>query len=110
MSKSEKWIVRLGRAEWVRFAQQRDGDPFELIGSVRHGAAIGALAVTADGRYLQVNGDYVSSLTTHELRRAVQAAKLQAPRSAVAVPAPVDSSRTPVVVVKRRKVLMPAGA
>lgn len=105
MSKTEKWIVRLGQVEWARFAQQRDTDPYELIGSVRRGASMGALAVTPEGRYLQVNGDYVSSLNTHELRRAVQAAKPPVHRAARPASTPVRSSSVPVVVIKRRRVV-----
>jgi hypothetical protein len=70
-------IVRLGPAEWGRFARKRDTDRFELLSSVRQGASMGALAVTPEGRYLQVNGDHVSSLNMNELRRAVQSAKAQ---------------------------------
>jgi hypothetical protein len=69
---------------------------------------MGALAVSQEGRYLQVNGDYVSSLNANELRRAVQSAKAQMrPAIGAAVSAPVRSATPPVVVIKRRKALAP---
>jgi hypothetical protein len=101
MSDTETVVVRLGPAEWARFTRHRETEEFELIGSVRSGASMGALAVTPDGRYLQVNGDYVSELNGKEVERAVQTA---AP-GGVRAPMP---RQTPVVVIKRRRSLASA--
>ena len=96
-------------AEWTRFARERTTDQFQLLGSVRKGASIGALAVAPDGRYLQVNGDYVSSIDTNKLRRAVQAATSQ---MASVTRLPMAAQRrdvpSPVVVIKRRRSLASA--
>ncbi|NPC57800.1 hypothetical protein [Caenimonas soli] len=98
------WVVRLGREEWQRFTYERsEGSPLRLLGSVRRGAAIGALAADLDGNYLQVNGDHVSPLNNAQLRRAVAVAKTA--DWTPTMPARHRQSRVPVVVIKRRRVL-----
>jgi hypothetical protein len=111
VSINAKWVVRLGRDEWRRHTYERPQEPeLRLLGSVPCDALVGALAVTREGQYLQINGDYFSPLDTSELRAAVDEAlrsrdssndwRAEAPRSA-AVPAPV-------IVVKRRRVIATA--
>jgi hypothetical protein len=71
----EKWYVRLGRPEWLRFTYARnDNDPLKLIGSVQRGPQIGALAVDGE-QFYQVNGDFVRRLNPYHLRKAVNRAK-----------------------------------
>ena len=72
MSVNTRWVVRLGREEWQRHTYERPQEQgLRLLGSVTCDALIGALAITAEGEYLQINGDYVSPLNTSQLRRAV---------------------------------------
>jgi hypothetical protein len=103
MSTKDEWVVRVGRLEWARFARERETDPFQLLGGVRRGAAMGALAITSDGRYVQVNGDYVSDIDSSELRRAVQAEAPANTSNADFRAAPRPSGAPPVVVFKRRR-------
>jgi hypothetical protein len=97
-----EWQVRLGESEWARFTYARpDGDPLRLLGSVRCGARIGALAVTPESTYVQVNGDYLTPLNNSQIRCALakaQTSKEPAKRLAARAPAPV-------VVVKRRRMI-----
>lgn len=108
MSKREKWVVRLGAGEWSRFARESKTQEYQLLGSVRHGARIGALAITPDGRYLQINGDYVSSLNASRLRQAVQAATSCVTSRGGRAVAASHVTPPPVVVIKRRRVPVPA--
>jgi len=97
-------LIGLGRAEWLRFTYERTPDDgYTLIGSVRRGPRMGALAVDAQGQYVQVNGDHISPLNTSQLRIAVERANSkQAPMR----PAPRPSTApAPVVIVKRRRIV-----
>jgi hypothetical protein len=85
-----------------------EGDDLKLLGSVSKGAQVGALAMTVEGAYVQVVGDYMVPLKAKEIAKAVA----NAPRE----PNPVLSGETPswlasrkeapapVVVVKKRRV------
>jgi hypothetical protein len=103
------WVVRLGRDEWQRFTYERsDDNPLRLLGSVAQGAGMGALAVDEDGNYLQINGDHISPLNSSQLRRAVAAA-----RTSDRTPAThtrLEPSRVPVVVIKRRRMVLSTDA
>jgi hypothetical protein len=109
MGTNKDWVVRLGREEWERHTYERPAaDVLHLLGSVAHGAAIGALATDKEGNYLQVNGDHISPLNAGHLRRAVAAAKTTGwapPGLNVQEP-----SRAPVVVIKRRRLVPAADA
>lgn len=107
---SQRWVVRLGELHWRRYTHARTADDgLELLGSVEKGAQVGALGLGADGRYYQVNGDYLSPLSNSQLRSAVR-------RAQVAVCAEEKRARyavnraTPVVVVKKRRIVAPAPA
>lgn len=103
----------MGEAEWARFTYAREPDSedaLQLLGSVRRGAQVGALAVTAEGAYLQVVGDYLAPLNKREIAKALAVAHSRkhcqpqwaAPRpSHAAAPAPA------VVIVKRRRTYTP---
>jgi hypothetical protein len=86
-------------------------DELRLLGSVRRGPQMGALAIDRQGRYLQVNGDHVNELSQSQLAAAVERATAQqvaayqlrnadwARQRLIAKPA----AKPPVVVVRRRR-------
>lgn len=104
------WLVRLGEVEWSRFTYARaESDPLRLLGSVRRGAQLGALAVTAEERYVQVVGDLVSPLPTGEIAKAIAKARRLQPYEPYLRARPVPSTApAPVVTVKRRRVFVAA--
>jgi hypothetical protein len=104
MRSNKRWRVQLGEEHWARFTYARSaGDPLRLLGSIARGAQIGALAESADGRYVQVNGDHVAPLSDSQVRHAVLAAKVTAPRRRS-----VQPSSAVIVTVKRRRIWAPA--
>ena len=99
----DKWLVRLGRSEWLRFTYDRPpGDPLTLLGSIRRGMRFGALAINAEGEYVQVNGDHVSSLNASQVRNALRGVlgPEEPPR-----PPKTEPEHKPVVVIKRRRIV-----
>lgn len=103
MAKKQSWFVRLGQPEWSRHTYTRPkDDSLRLLGSVRRGMQVGALAKSADGEYFQVVGDFVAHLNKSKIEAAVAKATTTevfvSPR-AVTKPAP-----PPIIVVKRRRV------
>lgn len=121
----EKWFIRLGALEWSRYTSSRmNSDALKLLGSVRKGPQMGALAQTPDG-FVQINGEFITKLNTSQIRCAlakVNAAEVHetrrpARRTMSSHPSrdtPSLSTPTapkPVVVVKRRRsFVMPSGA
>lgn len=103
MAKDIPWFVRLGRVEWERHTYERPvSDALRLLGSVRRGQQIGALATNPAGDYFQVVGDYVVPLKRQKIEAAVAKATAQAMLGA---PAAVNRrAGAPVVTVKRRRV------
>ena len=76
MRREKVWNIRLGDAHWHAYTYPRASDqPFRLIGSIARGPQVGALAVTPQGQYLQVNGDYLTPLSAGQVRRALLAAQ-----------------------------------
>ena len=106
------WRVVLGKTAWSRYTYERpQGDPLELIGSVSKGAQVGALAVTAEGQYVQVVGDYITALNTREITKAVANAPkesnaLEHKFSKANSPRNVSKKEAlaPIVIVKKRRV------
>lgn len=103
------WRVVLGRTAWSRHTYERpDGDELKLLGSVSKGAQVGALAMTAQGEYVQVVGDHLTPLKTEEIARAVaNAPKESHPESSRETPPWIEArkeSPAPVVIVKKRRV------
>jgi len=103
------WRVVLGRAAWSRHTHERpEGDELKLLGSVRKGAQVGALAITAQGEYVQVVGDHLTPLKTKELAKAVANAPKEAnPEFSIeSPPCPVvrKEAPAPVVILKKRRV------
>lgn len=108
-STAQRWVVRLGEAYWRRFTHAREpGEGLQLLGSVEKGAQIGALGLGSDGRYYQVNGDFLTPLSNSQLRSAVRRAQVavsaEEKRAQYAAP-----KSTPVVIVKKRRTIAPAG-
>ena len=102
-----KWVVRLGQAEWARHTNAPSVNAsLRLIGSVQHGARLGALAVDGNGDYFQINGEYIAPLNKRHVSKAVSAAQARAPSQPMPrrpqTPAPM-----PVVTVRRRRILDP---
>jgi len=109
------WIVFLGATEWAPFTYPRaDNQGLRLLGSIRRGPQRGALAIDAQGRYVQLNGDYVTELNQSQVAAAVRrasgaAARPSAPRARspeASHPAPPKApAKQPVIVVRRRRVI-----
>ena len=99
----DEWLVQLGEREWSQFTYARaSDDALRLLGSVRRGARVGALAVTSQGEYLQVNGDHLSPLGKGQMQRALAKATKAERRPR----APKPAATAPVVIVKRRRTLV----
>lgn len=120
------WRIRLGETEWRRFTYPRTkADPIRLLGSIAKGIMIGALAQDEAGRYFQVVGDHMVELNTRQITKAMSGARYvngyrpDAPMQAYK-PKPIqgtdgaevgyadDTSKPTVVVVKRRRIAVPA--
>lgn len=100
-----KWQVRLGEAEWAQFTYPRPEGDLWLLGSIRRGPQMGALAIDAKGQYVQVNGDHLSPLNHSQIAAAVAragAADLSHHRAAVA---PKPAAKAPVVIVRKRRMI-----
>lgn len=104
-----RWRVQLGEEFALQYTYARlDGDPLRLLGSVSRGLQTGALAQTSDGRYAQLNGDYVTPLCNSQLQRAVNAAQLAPVLPAVwRKPTAAPPAPPVVVIVKRSRTLAP---
>ena len=109
-TKKSTWHIRLGKLEAERHTYMRAvGDRFRLLGSIRRGAQVGALAITVDGQYLAVVGDYETPLNSSQVTRAMASAV----HEPVSRQAPACSqSSAPTVVIKRRRTFVapPAAA
>lgn len=107
MSKKSRWVVRLGGAEWSHYTYARPhGDSLRLIGSVQRGLQVGALAVTAEGIYVQLVGDHMVSINRSQIVVAIAAAtKASESRMDGAYFFVPPLGPTPVVIVKKRRVL-----
>ena len=109
MGREKVWNIRLGDAHWHAYTYPRASDqPFRLIGSIARGPQVGALAVTPQGQYVPVNGDFGPPLSARQVRRALSAVQSSQawhapqPRAAAAVNVVVHVKR-------RRKVAVPQG-
>jgi hypothetical protein len=105
-------FIRLG-PYWSRFAPAHEG--MEMLGTVQRGAQIGALARAADGKYVQVNGDWLQPLHTVQVEYALKRCKRDAaptgrrkgPPAPAAAPAGNAGARptAPLVVHKKRRIV-----
>lgn len=109
-----RWRVILGKLAWSKYTYDRPpGDPLQLLGSVSRAAQMGALAITSEGLYVQVVGDYVTELNQAQIAKALAVAQKNNPELAhppsdepptwqlVKKPAPA-----PTVIIKRRRVIV----
>lgn len=87
--------------DWERYTRAREG--LTLLGVVREGAAVGALALReADGRYVQVNGDFQRELGTAKVQRALRHQQGTGRNSPPPKPTTIPA---PTVIVKKRRSL-----
>ena len=114
--------ITLGRS-WQAYVPGTAPDG-ELLGTVSRGAQIGALARLPDGRYMQVNGDWMTPLNGAKVEHALRKAGIQPHRlpsgsrlaEAAMVPGPIGerpAAPTASVVVrvrKRRVAVLPQAA
>jgi hypothetical protein len=103
------WLVVLGRAAWSRHTYERsEGDDLKLLGSVSKGAQVGALAMTAEGEFVQVVGDHLTPLKIKEIAKAfANAPKVSNPALSEETAPWLEArkeSPAPVVTVKKRRV------
>ena len=103
MAKKPTWYVRLGQLEWARHTYARPAeDELELLGSVRRGMQVGALAKTRDGEFVQVVGDFIVPLNKRKIETALtKAVSTDAGPAARSVQ---KAAPPPVVTVKRRRI------
>jgi len=66
--------ITLGRS-WQPYVAGTEPDA-ELLGTVSRGAQIGALARLRDGRYMQVNGDWMTPLNGAKVEHALRKARI----------------------------------
>lgn len=97
------WSVRLGSMEWVKFTYARtEADDLKLLGSVKRGLQMGALAVNAEGQYFQVVGDHLVALNKNVISKAIaKAGPVRDVYEPVQVVKPAASAT--VVTIKRRR-------
>jgi len=91
---------------WKRFAFTTPGLAF--LGTIRRGMEIGALATDEAGDYLQVNGDIHRVLNKSRVAAHLRKAGLRPNPIAVTFQtAGMERTAVPVVIKRRRHVLMP---
>jgi hypothetical protein len=99
-----KWHIRLGENEWIKHTYFRcENDDIKLLGSVRRGAQVGALAINQDGQFFQVVGDYLVPLNKSQVAKALAAASIN-PYLATSYVKKAVPVTPPVVIVKRRRI------
>ncbi len=94
---TDQTIVSLG-PQGLRFCHSPP-DGVTLLGTVQEGQALGALARRADGRYLQLNGDFERELDTVAIEAVLAR---QGWRHSTAEQG--STAVSPVVTIKRRRV------
>ncbi len=108
--RKQDWYVRLGETEWSRHTYARSqADPLRLLGSVRRGSLLGALAITSEGTYAQMVDDHTRPLNTGQISRAIQKARERQRNEPHLVQRTGSrSAPVPVLTVKRRRTFVPA--
>ena len=110
MRREKVWNIRLGDAHWLAHTYPRASDQeFRLLGSVSRGQQVGALAVTPQGQYLQVNGDYLTPLSAGQVRRALLAVQSSQAWRTPQTRAAAAAANVVVHVKRRRKVAVAQG-
>lgn len=108
MAKQLNWMVRLGVAEWTRHTYERKDSSLILLGSVKRGPQMGALGMTDTGQYVQVVGDYLVPLNRSQIERALVKARAFEAHSQKRTLVRTIPPPAPVVIVKRRRIALPA--
>jgi hypothetical protein len=92
----QRLVVQLGKG-WRQFTLPVPG--LAMLGTVLRGLEIGALARTADGRYLQVNGSIVREWPAQRVEPAIARARhwLAAHSRLAPPPEPEASEHSPAV-------------
>lgn len=104
MAKKPSWYVRLGDPEWARHTYARPADDaLHLLGSVRRGQQVGALAKTDAGEFVQVVGDFIIPLNKRKIESALARAGSAPPMDYAPRTAPKPAA-PPVIIVKRRRI------
>jgi len=98
-AKTTRLLISLGNT-WQAFVPSVADA--ELLGTVRRGAQIGALARLPDGRYAQVNGDWITPLNKAQVEHALRSAGAL-PFTMAASAAPANVPPRPAVTVRVRK-------
>lgn len=100
--KKPAWQVRLGPLEWLKYTYARpEGDVLTLLGSIKKGLQVGALAINRESQYFQVVGDHLTLLNTSQITKAM--AKAKAPDSAPVYRLKPPTAPAPLVIVKKRR-------
>ncbi|RZI80712.1 MAG: hypothetical protein EOP38_21610 [Rubrivivax sp.] len=98
--------ITLGEG-WRQFAFPQED--VELLGVIRRGMEIGALAKDPSGAYFQLNGDMRQTLNKSRVQSLLRSAKVLQPRvPVVRQPSPEERAAVVVVVKPRRRVVVPA--
>ena len=96
--------ITIGEA-WRQFAF--DQDDLELLGVIRRGMEIGALARDAAGAYFQVNGDMRQLLNKSRMEALLRSARVISPKATVTRQPSAEQRAAVMVVAKpRRKVIV----
>lgn len=102
--KKPTWFIRLGPIEWARYTYERpEGDALKLLGSIKRGPQMGALAITQEGQYVQLVGDFITPLNTSQITRAMAKATAREPEPLFEPRPPVRTGPPPVVTIKKRR-------
>ena len=101
--KKPAWLVRLGPLEWLKYTYARpEGDALTLLGSVKKGLQVGALATNSEAQYFQVVGDHLTLLNTSQITKAM--AKSKATQGGPAHCPTLRQATAPLVTVKKRRI------
>lgn len=91
--------------EWHRYTYARpDGDALTLLGSVKRGLQVGALAINHEKQYFQVVGDHMTLLNSAQITRAI--AKFKVTDAHPVHRARPRASTAPVIIVKKRRTFL----
>lgn len=96
--------VTLGEG-WRQFAFAQSD--VELLGVIRRGIEIGALAKDADGNYMQLNGDMRQTLNKSRIDALLRSARTDArPAPIVRQPSAQDRAAVVVTIKPKRRMLV----
>ena len=101
------WQIRLGPVEWRRYTYERQlDDRLQLLGSIRKGMQVGALARTEEGHFVMLVGDHETPLNQGQIEKALG----NLPKESRIFPAystQKSSNASTIVIVKKRRYIAP---